>query len=362
MKKISTLVLLCLMGLSASGQNIVYVDQSASGANDGTSWADAYTDLNAALSNVTSGQHVWVAAGIYKPSSGDREIAFQWDQDSVEVYGGFAGTETMLSQRDWQNNTTILSGDIGTLQDASDNSHTLLHGPIDAGGNLLSYAKVDGFTLQDGMADGNNGPNERGAGIYINGGVQRFDIENCTLRGNVGEFGAGMWVDVSEMVMEVNVVNCVFHENEGRRAPALAGATSGNPGFTNLAMNVVGCTFTRNAINDQNWTGLTGIVYALAYTDMDMRIANCTFADNVDTGSGTALDDKATILYHRGTMGAASLQVHNSIFWNNSPRYETRENVTNSSPLFESVVLENCIAQTPKFATGTVPVNVDSLD
>ncbi|AWW00338.1 hypothetical protein DJ013_20030 [Arcticibacterium luteifluviistationis] len=70
----------------------MYVNKNASGAENGSSWTDAYTDLQDALSK---GKYVtaWVAAGTYKPTSGtDRNISFQIP-DNVKVYGGFIGNE-----------------------------------------------------------------------------------------------------------------------------------------------------------------------------------------------------------------------------------------------------------------------------
>lgn len=65
---------------------ILYVKSNASGANNGTSWADAYTNLQSALSIVSSGDEIWVAAGTYS------SITLK---NGVSVYGGFAGTETL---------------------------------------------------------------------------------------------------------------------------------------------------------------------------------------------------------------------------------------------------------------------------
>jgi len=47
----------------------VYVNHAAAGANNGTSWANAYTSLQTGIENAFPGDQVWVAKGTYKPSS-----------------------------------------------------------------------------------------------------------------------------------------------------------------------------------------------------------------------------------------------------------------------------------------------------
>ncbi len=84
--------------------------------NDGTSWADAYTELHDALENSNTGNKIWVAAGTYPPQAisgwpGDAKNTFYIYQD-LALYGGFNGTETALTDRDPGINITILSGDL----------------------------------------------------------------------------------------------------------------------------------------------------------------------------------------------------------------------------------------------------------
>src|SRR5690348_1583557 len=84
---------------------IVYVDPGASGAADGTSWTDAYTDLQTALIAASSNSELWVVAGTYTPGS-LRSDTFAL-KTGVALYGGFAGTEANRADRNPVANATI---------------------------------------------------------------------------------------------------------------------------------------------------------------------------------------------------------------------------------------------------------------
>src|SRR5262249_8899599 len=120
---------------SSASAGTLYVDASlGSGANNGSSWADPFRGADGvqnALTAAVSGDQVWVAQGTYLPSiTGNRAIAFAL-KTGVAIYGGFAGGETNLSQRDPVAHVTILSGDLNG-DDASnllnDNSYHVVDG------------------------------------------------------------------------------------------------------------------------------------------------------------------------------------------------------------------------------------------
>jgi Protein of unknown function (DUF1565) len=137
-----------------------FVDVDATGANNGTSWTDAYTDLQSALAAAISGDEIWVAEGTYKPTTGiDRAIRFQLN-NGVKLYGGFAGTETLRSQRNWTTHVTILSGDIGTIGNNSDNTQTVI-----STDGTDSTTVLDGFTVTGGNADA---AWQSGGGMIVN--------------------------------------------------------------------------------------------------------------------------------------------------------------------------------------------------
>ena len=76
--------------------SILFVDQDASGNGDGTSWANAYTDLGEALTSNNMFDEVWVAEGTYQP--GEIRASFFLLPPNISVYGGFSGTETLRSK------------------------------------------------------------------------------------------------------------------------------------------------------------------------------------------------------------------------------------------------------------------------
>ncbi|WP_461205606.1 hypothetical protein [Clostridium sp. DL1XJH146] len=126
---------------TTGGGEVIYVDTDATGNNDGSSWDNAYTSLQDALEVATDVNEIWVAEGTYYPTEDeDTSVSFTM-VDDVAVYGGFEGDEKSLDARDWENNVTILSGDIGVKDDSSDNSVKVV---------IAANALIDGFTISDG--------------------------------------------------------------------------------------------------------------------------------------------------------------------------------------------------------------------
>lgn len=139
--------------------DIIYVDWRAIGTNIGTSWANAYTDLQSALARAAIGcsSQIWVAHGTYDPGRlADTSFVIP---AGVSVYGGFAGYETIRDQRNPKKYQTILTG----AADAERNSTV-----VRMGNNSI----LDGFTI--------TGADEYG--IYGSGAD--FTIENCTVEKN----------------------------------------------------------------------------------------------------------------------------------------------------------------------------------
>lgn len=184
-----------------------YVKQDAVGVGDGSSWANAFNDLQDALAAAEPGDTIWVAEGVYHPGNdGDRTHSFAL-VDGIHLYGGFSGTENSLSERDISAHPTLLSGDIGLPGDATDNAYHIL-----VGDNLQEPLTMDGFIIQ-GAYSGDQQEDEFGHGF--GGGLSlrnvRLRLINCHFQDNVAVLGAGIGFQGEKNHLEL--VNCTFENN-----------------------------------------------------------------------------------------------------------------------------------------------------
>lgn len=134
-----------------------HVDRQAAGANDGSSWANAYTGLQSALAD-TSCSEIWVAKGVYKPDPGTDDHAHFSIRPGVKVHGGFVGTETSASQANPGANRTVLSGDIDGNDTVDADGVTRSHADIvgNNSGNVVMFDATTalGSIQQDTVLDG----------------------------------------------------------------------------------------------------------------------------------------------------------------------------------------------------------------
>lgn len=287
---------LALICQTVAGATIRYVKPIASGNGDGSSWDHASADLQAMINASAPGDQVWVAAGTYNPlkdASGNtnpsdaRTKTFVM-KAGVGIYGGFDGGETSLSHRDWVANQTILSGDIGTLNDDEDNCYHVI---LNNNNGLTNSAVLDGFTVTQGKANGDT--NEYGAGMYnhtssptitncyfvlnsaMNDGGGMYNREssptltNCYFVQNSASQGGGMY---NNYQCDLILTNCSFLQNS-----AFTGAGMYNFDFSTLSF--FNCSFSQNIAK---WNG--GGVYNNANTSANFT--NCSFYKNSATLGG----------------------------------------------------------------------------
>ena len=250
MKKYLLLITSFFTALVASGATY-YVVPNGAGSKNGTSWANAYADVQAAIDSAynAGGGEVWIAKGTYKHGS---EMIMK---NNVAIYGGFAGTETSKDQRVSGNNT-ILDGE---------SKHRVFYNNYSSSNKLTNSAKLDNVTIQNGYIDSNRS----GAGMYNN--YASPEITNCIFSGNsASDDGGGMYNYQSSP----ELTNCTFSGNS---------ASNGGGGMYNYKSSpeLINCTFSNNS------AVVGGGMYNIGYNGTcSPELTHCTVADNSASSGG----------------------------------------------------------------------------
>ncbi len=332
-------------------RGLIFVDDTATGAANGTSWTDAFPSLQSALDAACIRDQIWVASGIYKPQynyemeGGSRINHFRLIE-GVQIYGGFAGGEISLDQRvDFglgEANETVLSGDLndddmfdvhsggflGTT--GSDNCYHVLYNPSESA--LTSQTVLDGFIIRSGNANGAD-PHNKGGAISIpssspeicnvvlmhnfassrGGAIYMFDsnavVSDADFLYNVSERGGAMYVGDSSPTIK----NAIYRGNVSSTDGGAISFFASNPTLTNAV-------FSSNIAN--NYGG--ALDFASQFSSFTATCTNISLSNNQAGNSGGAIR-------FFGYSAASELNINNSIIYGNTASGGGNELALNSN-------------------------------
>ncbi len=334
---------------SVYSQSTIYVDVDATGLYDGTTWTNAYQSILEAIANASAGDELWVAEGTYYlhqgGANGDTAL---WLKTDVDIYGGFAGGETLVTERDNSANITIIDG--YDVTETKKVGHVVI-------ANNVTNCTLDGFTIQNGKANASslyidktacqsaeNGVGGTSASAVLvcagggNGGgilINQADpvIQNCTITKNEAGKGAGAYIMVATNTSNgtypsPSFINCIISDNSAsKRGAGVSLDLWTNPEFIN-------CQFLRNTCYEKggalylDWNcspTLTNCLIAENYAvrgagmgidgSSEPILVHCTVVNNSSQDIGAGL---YTGSYKAGSSSANTPYIINSIVWGNN--------------------------------------------
>jgi predicted outer membrane repeat protein len=336
-------------GCESTPECVRYVDVSTTAFSpDGLSWATAVPmvqhgiDLAAEVGTEEGPCEVWVAEGTYFIYQSGHDDTVQL-QPFVHVYGGFAGSEVLREDRDWEEHESILDGrpeDGSTSRVnhvATGSDDTVLDGFVVTQGRVVEGAAVprgSGLLIQDcspvirhcTFRENNSSHEIQDGGAIDITGASRPEILNCTFIENfAGRYGGAINVSGAESVPIIS--GCMFEMN-------IAGAHGGAISSWSSAQPII-----RNCRFERNEAGKGGAL-AVGYRGeglLEMEVTNSVFIGNRAELEGAALYamnatfplTNSTFVHNHtegGTGGAlciilgSVITISNCILWSNSMR------------------------------------------
>ena len=363
-----------------SEATIKYAKATATGSGDGTSWANASGDFQGLINGAASGDSIWVQAGTYFPSQDPYQNASPANartktfllKDGVRLFGGFSGTETLFSQRNVSANVTTLSGDLGILNNNTDNAYHVVLSVNDGSSTVL-----DGFTIKAGISnlaatllpvDGRQIHTYAGGGLHLSN--SDLAVSHCSIVDNYGNYAGGVYTNESSPSFSM----CLFESNSA--------FTAGGAMYSNLTtMAATDLQFINNTCSNKAATifshGTSGTYNRILFSNNDagtyggaffcesgsnMDLINALFIDNTAGTSGGGIFSKDSDLdilfatFHANTAGTSGGAMHtegtgtvtvkNSILWDNS---STGANEISGIPTVSNSLVKDGFAGTEIF-------------
>lgn len=320
---LGVLVLSVIKGYSQTRRYV-----KADGTGDGSSWEQASGDLQAMIDASHAGDVVWVATGVYKPTTTtDRTISFSL-KDSVAVYGGFTGNERTLSERPAINFiaqvNSILSGDIGVPNVAGDNSFQVFK----QSRSLSRKTILDGFVITAGNSITTNGFS--GGAIML--AIRNRDIyepvfRTCFFTGNQavdygGAVGLNFGLNTPEGKHSILFENCRFDNNSAEKGGAIGGLIWNGI----CEIQFINCEFTDNSAS---YGG--AMYFDINYScSLLQKSDKCVFKNNTASVSGGAIYSESRVSVYK--------PVFNACFFYNNVAYDAGGAIATSMELSENSV------------------------
>jgi hypothetical protein len=289
---------------------------------------------------------IWVAAGTYKPAHVPQTASHTTNRDrtfllkpGVKLYGGFSGSETALTQRNWESNASVLSGDFNNndMGNAKDGfggmGENAYHVVVSVGIPNDGETVLDGFTIKGGTGGGSitvGGTSIGHAGGGMSNNSSSPVLINVTISGNQAGSGGGMYNNDSSSPVLTNVTI------SGNQASGSGGGMynyDSSPVLTNV-------TISGNYVTDNS--SIVGVgMYNVSSSPV---LTNVTISGNYATSHGGGMSNASsspvltnvTISDNQaGHFGGgmynydSSPKIRNSIIWGNSGS----DNVYNSGSI-----------------------------
>lgn len=290
-------------------KQIIYVSRTGNNSS-GNSWDNAYTNIQRAIDNALPGAQIWISTGYYYEPITINLLT------GLELYGGFAGWEKTLNERDSDMNRVIVNGRHKT--------HNML--TIKVSRNI----RIEGITIRGGNANGKTNFGQYGGGVHVLGGGETVKFVNCRFEDNKAEFDGG--AVYASLGASPVFINCSFTNNTAyNNGGAVAGYSNSSNGYS---LKFYHCTFRNNQSEgdgsaiffDSNTRnhGFLHIVNSLFENNHSFNEGGTIKAD----GYANAMIQNSTFCFNKGTQQGASVistasipaktSVLNSIFYKNN--------------------------------------------